>query len=196
MVSWISSHLDLILEIVAVVFGVLYLVLIAKNKVSGWIYGIIGSFISIFLFVIYAQLYAEAVLYVYYVIAGFYGWYHWGQQKEVNEVYAHPWSKHLKLIGLGAVLSVLFYYLVTHFFQSAQRPLIDSFTTIFSFLATYITTKKWIENWIYWIVIDLVSTYLYYSRGLEIYALLMLVYSVMAVYGYLEWKKLKVVAHG
>ena len=80
-----------------------------------------------------------------------------------------------------------------YFFSGAKKPLTDSFTTIFSFIATYLTTKKWIENWIYWIVIDAVTTYLYFSRGLEVYSLLMLAYSIIAIYGYLEWKKLEVV---
>ena len=88
---------------------------------------------------------------------------------------------------------MLLFYIVNLFFPKAQRPLIDSFTTVFSFIATYLTAKKWIENWLYWIVIDAVTVYLYFSRGLNIYALLMLAYSVIAIFGYLEWKKLKVV---
>ena len=77
--------------------------------------------------------------------------------------------------------------------EEAEKPLIDSFTTIFSFIATYLMAKKWIENWLYWIVIDGVSVYLYYTRGLEIYALLMFAYTIIVVYGYFEWKKLEVV---
>jgi nicotinamide mononucleotide transporter len=53
--------------------------------------------------------------------------------------------------------------------------------------------KKWIENWYYWLVIDAVSTYLYFTRELEIYAALMLIYTVLVVYGYWQWKKLKIV---
>jgi nicotinamide mononucleotide transporter len=53
--------------------------------------------------------------------------------------------------------------------------------------------KKWIENWFYWIAIDGVSVYLYYTRGLEIYALLMFAYTIIVIYGYFKWKKLKVI---
>jgi nicotinamide mononucleotide transporter len=193
MLSWIFNNIALLIEIVAVVFGVIYVVLAAKNKISCWIYGIIGSLISIYLFIVYAKLYAEAVLYVFYVFAGIYGWITWKNTKHENEVTQHKFLNHVVIIGVGVVLALLLFYIVNLFFPKAQRPLIDSFTTVFSFIATYLTAKKWIENWLYWIVIDAVTVYLYFSRGLNIYALLMLAYSVIAIFGYLEWKKLKVV---
>ena len=82
------------------------------------------------------------------------------------------------------------YYLLIQFTNDAARPLIDSFTTIFSFIATYMTAKKWIENWLYWILINVVSVYLYYSRGLEIYAFLMLINAIIAAFAYYKWKKI------
>lgn len=196
MVTWVSNNIALLLEIAAVILGIIYVVLAAKNKISCWIFGIIGSLLSIALFVIYAKLYAEAVLYVFYVLAGIYGWINWKNQKNEAEVYQRKLITHLFIIGIGIVLSIGLYAILTSFFKESERPMIDSFTTVFSFIATYLTTKKWIENWIYWIVIDAVTTYLYFSRGLEIYALLMLAYSFIAVYGYLRWKKLNVVKLG
>ncbi len=193
MVLWISNHIELLLEIVAVIFGVLYTVLMAKNKISCWIFGIIGSLLSIYLFAIYAKLYAEALLSVFYVFAGIYGWIMWKKQEVIEEVYQRTIITHIKLISIGVVLSFLMYFGLIYFFEEAQKPLIDSFTTVFSFIATYLMAKKWIENWFYWLLIDGISIYLYYTRGLEIYAALMLVYTVLVVYGYIEWKKLKVV---
>ena len=191
--TWISNNIALLLEFVAVILGIIYVVLAAKNKISCWIFGILGSLLSIVLFVIYAKLYAEAVLYIFYVLAGIYGWINWKNQKNEAEVYQKKITTHLIIIAIGIGLSIGLYFVLISFFKEAERPIIDSFTTIFSFIATYLTTKKWIENWIYWIVIDAVTTYLYFSRGLEIYALLMLAYSFIAVYGYLQWKKLKVI---
>lgn len=193
MVNWLFNHTSLLLEIFAVLFGVIYIVLAAKNKISCWIFGIVGSLISIYLFIFYAQLYAEAILYVFYVFAGIYGWIKWKKQEHPNEVYHYPLSIHIKVIGIGVVLSLLLYYLINYLFVNAAKPLVDSFTTIFSFIATYLTTKKWLENWIYWIVIDVVTTYLYFSRGMEIYAGLMFAYTIIAIFGYLAWKKLNVV---
>ena len=196
MEHWIFNNISLLLEIVAVILGIIYVILAAKNKISCWIFGILGSLLSIFLFVFYAKLYAEAVLYLFYVFAGIYGWINWKNQKNEAEVYQRKVLTHIIVIGIGTVLSVGLYYVLTYFFEEAKRPFIDSFTTIFSFIATYLTTKKWIENWIYWVVIDAVTTYLYFSRGLEIYALLMFAYSIIAVYGYFQWKKLKVIQIG
>ncbi len=191
--NWLFDNIELVIEITAVIFGVLYVILIAKNKVSAWIFGIIGSLISIYLFIVYAKLYAEAVLYLFYVFAGIYGWIKWKKHDCPEEVYQQKLSTHIKYIGVGTVLSVMLYFGINYLFVDAEKPLIDSFTTIFSFIATYLTAKKWIENWLYWIVIDAVTTYLYYSRGLEIYAFLMFAYTIIAVYGFLQWKKLKVV---
>lgn len=193
MADWIYENIALLLEVFAVIFGVVYVILVAKSKISCWIFGIIGSLISIYLFIVYAKLYAESILYLFYVIAGIYGWIKWKKHACPEEVYKQQFSTHVKYIGVGTVLSVLLYYIINYLFEEAEKPLIDSFTTIFSFIATYITAKKWIENWIYWIVIDAVTTYLYFSRGLEIYSLLMLSYTFIAVYGYMQWKKLKVV---
>ena len=74
MVHWISNHIALLLEIIAVIFGVFYVFLAAKNNNWCWVFGILGSAISIVLFLLYAKLYAEAILYFFYVLAGFYGW--------------------------------------------------------------------------------------------------------------------------
>ena len=196
MVTWVYNNIPLLLEIVAVIFGVLYTVLMAQNKISCWIFGIIGSLLSVYIFVEYAKLYAEAVLYVFYVFAGIYGWMQWKKQKSVEKVYQQKVSTHVKLILSGTVISLLLYFGLTFFFTESEKPLIDSFTTVFSFIATYLMAKKWIGNWYYWLVIDAVSVYLYYTRELEIYALLMLVYTILVVYGYWQWKKLKIVKVG
>ncbi|MBW6482592.1 MAG: nicotinamide riboside transporter PnuC [Vicingaceae bacterium] len=193
MVHWISNHIALLLEIIAVIFGVFYVFLAAKNNNWCWIFGILGSALSIVLFLFYAKLYAEVVLYFFYVMAGFYGWMNWKNQKKHNQVYQHTFQKHIFILAIGSLLSISLYFIISYFFDAAQKPLIDSFTTIFSFIATYLTAKKWIENWLYWIIIDLVSTYLYFSRGLEIYALLMFSYSFIAIYGYVQWKKLSII---
>lgn len=193
MVNWLSNNIALIVEIIAVIFGVLYTVLMAKNKISCWVFGILGSLLSIYLFIVHAKLYAEALLSVFYVFAGIYGWIIWKNQEVITEVYQHKLLRNILLILIGSAFSFGMYFTLSYFFKEAQKPLIDSFTTIFSFIATYMMAKKWIENWLYWIAIDGVSVYLYYTRGLEIYALLMLAYTIIVIYGYFQWKKLNVV---
>ena len=74
-------------------------------------------------------------------------------------------------------------------YSTAKMPIIDSFTTVFSVIATYMVTKKVLENWLYWIVIDIVSVYLYFSRDLQLTSLLFVIYTIVAIFGYFSWKK-------
>ena len=192
MVTWIYNNLSLVLEIVAVAFGLAYVVYAALNKVIAWPLGIVGSAISIFIFVVYAKLYAESILYLYYVIMGFYGWWNWksSSQGEVQKIEQKGLVTHLILISIGVAFSFILYYGITYFTDDTERPLIDSFTTSFSFIATYMTTRRWIGNWIYWVLINVLSVYLYYSRSLSIYAMLMLINAIVAALAYFKWKAL------
>lgn len=183
------ENLPLILEILGTVFGLAYIVLAAKKNIWCWLMGILGSLCSIYLFYEYSKLYAEALLSAYYVVTGVIGWLHWSNPKKELPVIRVKWWKHFAFITAGALLSIVFYKILSTFFKEAEKPLLDSFTTIFSFLATWITIKKWLSSWIYWIVIDAVTVAMYWSRGLNIYAGLMVVYTVLALYGYLEWRK-------
>lgn len=193
MVHWIAENINLFLEIIAVALGIAYVILIAKNEVSGWIFGTIGSLVSILLF-IRIKLYAEAFLYAYYVYAGIQGFILWKQQEDTAVAYKGNLKFHSINMLIGISLSFGLYFLLSKIFPDAARPLIDSFTTIFSFIATYLTIKKYIENWIYWIIVDGLTVYLYFSRDLYIYAGLMAAYTILALFGYLQWRKLKVIA--
>ena len=153
--------------------------------------GIIGSLASIYLFVEYSKLYSEAILYVYYVATGIIGWVNWKNAEGDLKIVRKSVTTHLSFIGIGILFSGLFYLLVSNVFTDAARPLVDSFTTVFSFMATWITIKRWLSNWIYWIVIDAVTTVLYIDRGLDIYAGLMVVYTFLAAYAYWEWVKME-----
>jgi nicotinamide mononucleotide transporter len=190
-VIWVSNNAALILEIIATVFGLAYVVLVAKKNIWCWLMGIIGSVASIYLFAEYFKMYAEAMLYIYYVITGVIGWVTWNNAEGDLKIVKKPIVKHIIFIVVGIFLSVLLYLLISKLFPDAQRPLVDSFTTMFSFMATWITIKRWLENWIYWIAIDLVTTILYLDRELYFYAGLMLLYTVIAVYAYTEWVKME-----
>ncbi len=177
-------------EVGAVLAGIVYVVLAARENIWCWFFGIIGSGLSIYLF-LESRLYAEAFLYLYYVAAGFYGWYAWTHGRQPDDSLAiSRWDARRHLICLlGGVVLSLMLALVLRRFTDAQMPILDAHTTIFSFLATFMATRKILENWIYWIVIDSFSVYLYSSRDLYLYALLMLVYTGIAWYGYRSWKK-------
>ena len=182
--------IPLMIEIVAVAAGLAYVVFLMKENIWCWLFGIVSSALSIWLF-FSAKLYAELVLYVYYVAMGFYGWYHWSQyEKEDNSLAISELSIKSTvltiLIGIVGSLSLSFLF---QKFTDAARPLIDSFTTIFAFLATYLQTQKVLSNWLYWIGINGLSIWLYYDRGLFVYAGLMFVYFVLSILGFKDWYK-------
>jgi len=97
-------------------------------------------------------------------------------------------TKHLLILLIGALLTFLmgFYFTI---YTNAAMPLVDSFTTVFSVFATYMVTKKVLGNWLYWIVIDAVSVYLYFSRDLHLTSLLFMGYTIIAIFGYFSWLK-------
>ena len=117
----------------------------------------------------------------------FYGLYNWNKKNETKIVSINA-KTHIKLIIIGLLLTFLLGYYLT-IYTSAASPLIDSFTTIFSIIGTFMVARKILENWIYWIIIDIVSIQLYVSRELYLTGLLFLIYSVIAIYGYITWAK-------
>jgi len=161
------------------------------ERIECWFFGILASLLSIYLFY-HTKLYSEAILYFYYVGMGFYGYFLWRQKTETNTLVVtineHKPIRHFYYI----LTSSLFAVVLAAFFDSytdAERPYVDAFTTVFSFLATYLQAKKVLSSWKYWILINSVTVWLYFSKGLEIYAMLMLVYLTMSVLGLIKWKK-------
>lgn len=180
-----------IIEVLAVVFGLIYILLLIKERIECWIFGILGSLMSIFLFV-HTKLYSEAILYSYYVVVGFYGYYLWSRKSKDDSLLrisdVNPTNHVYYILSSCALAFSLAWFFNTY--TDAERPYIDSFTTVFSFLATFLEAKKVLSSWKYWIVINGVTIGLYFDKGLDIYAGLILVYFIMSFVGYFKWKKL------
>ena len=174
-----------LLEAVAVVFAVAYLVLAIRQNRLCWVAAFIASVLSVFLF-IGAQLYMQSALQVFYAAMAIYGWYQW-TRGTTGPAKVHTWPLRMHLLALSGVcvISVLF---ATVLSSTAQAmPLIDSFVTVAAILTTWMVAHKLLENWIYWFVIDSVSIYLYLSRGLLLYAGLFVVYVILVVVGFRQW---------
>ena len=177
----------LYIEILATVFSIGYLILLIRQNIWCWPLAIVGSSLSIYLFVD-AKLYSEAILYGFYVAAAIYGWWLWGKPKKPKPVTEWGWQTQSLLIGIGLLSGFGIGY-VFKTFTDAAKPLIDAMTTAFSLIASYMEAHKVLSGWIYWIIINLTSIFLYYSRGLEVYAGLMVVFTVLSILGYTNWKK-------
>jgi nicotinamide mononucleotide transporter len=185
-----SFEINTFLEIVSVAFSLLYLVLLIKEKKICWFFGIAGSLLSIFLFY-RIHLYSESILYIYYVIIGVYGYYLWDKnEKENNEfrISTYKLSSHLILLFIGGIGGSLLGYIFDNY-TDAENAYLDAFTTIFSFIASYLEAKKVLSAWLFWIVLNGVTIYLYSQKSLDWYAGLTLIYTVFSFVGYFKWKK-------
>ncbi|MCH2213827.1 MAG: nicotinamide riboside transporter PnuC [Flavobacteriales bacterium] len=180
-----------ILELVAVGFNLCYVILAAIRSIWCWPFGIVGSALSIWLFVD-SKIYAEAILFSYYVLMGFYGWWNWKKSDDPSRtslriITFSVWS-HGLIALLGVLLTAVLFFTLKGL-TDAEMPLLDSFTTVFSFIATWMVAKKILENWIYWIVLNFLTIFLYFSRDLSLYAILSALYVILSVYGYISWRK-------
>lgn len=179
------------LEGLGVFFGILYIYFAAKEMIWCWYASLVS--VSIYLVICYqVQLYAEMGLNFYYLGTTIYGWWHWKHPKKNQKEL--PISKmKLKEHGLFIITGILFtfglgYFLIEN--TDAQLPYLDSFTTVFSVLTTLLVTRKVLENWLYWIVIDAVAVYIYFQRELFLTSLLMAAYVIIAAVGYFNWRRL------
>jgi nicotinamide mononucleotide transporter len=178
-----------LLEQVAVLCALLYVVLISFKSQWGWLFATISS--AIYIFICYfGKLYLETGLQVFYVAMAIYGWYEWSDAEDETNQGIKQWSSktHMYLIS-GSLVLTMITGMVFDLYTDQANPYLDAFTTIFSLAATYMVTQKILENWLYWIVIDLVATLLYVNRGLELTGILYLLYTVIAVFGFFNWKK-------
>lgn len=185
--------LYLTIEIVSVVLGLIYLLLLIKQNINCWWFGIIASLLSIFLFY-NSKLYSEAILHTYYVFMGFFGYYTWSQAIPNSKgktgllISEKGFSFHAQVISFSSLVAMLLAWIFDNF-TDASSPYLDAFTTIFSFSATYLEAKKVLSGWIYWIVINGLTIALYSNKGLDYYSGLTLIYFIMSFVGYFKWKK-------
>lgn len=179
----------LTIEILATIANLAYLVFLIQEKIICWSFGIVGSLLSIYLFVD-VKLYSEAVLYSYYVIVGIWGWIYWHKKDVDNSNLIVSWQlpAHLMTILVAVSIGLVGGYIFNNYTDS-ERSYIDALTTTFSFIATYLEVKKVRESWFYWIIINAVTIWLYQDRSLDIYAGLIGIYTVMSVWGLVRWWK-------
>ena len=176
-----------IMEIVITGCGLGYLGLIAFEKKAGWWFGVAGSLVSVWLF-IRVNILAEALLYLYYVWMGVYGYFHWkygGRKEDRLPVTTRGPGFHIRVLVVGSLLTVAAAQGLDYL--GSELIYADAATTVFSLITTWMVARKILENWIYWIVIDAFSVWLYAERGLPIYAGLMGLYSVLAIAGFFLW---------
>ena len=188
---------ELIIEIIGAVIGLIYLYLEYKANVWLWPVGIVMSIFYVVIF-FHGKFYADAAIYLYYIGANAYGLFLWtrSRKKPIEETrtttelaITHvPAKRILPLAAVTVVLWMILYGILKTFTDS-PIPLGDAFTTAVSIVAMWMLAQKYLEQWLLWIVVNIVSTILYFWKGLYPTGVLFIVYVVVAVLGYFRWKK-------
>ena len=176
----------------ALISGILYVVLAAREKPFCWYFGILSCSLIAWDDFNTFRLYADGVLQVMYVGLGFWGLYQWKFGKLGSgrlAIHELPPVWHVVAVSICALLSWPIYMLLARYTDAAYGYL-DTLTTVLSLLATWMLSRKVLSNWLYWIVIDIVYVGLFWRTGGSLVAVLYVVFVVVAVYGYFRWLKL------
>ncbi len=183
------SIVNPILEIFAVATSLIFTWLATKEQRSAWLFGI-GSALFTGIICYQSRLFAELSLQIYYLAISGYSLQRWRSNELIsaNLITSNmPFKLHIIVIFLGIFLTLSIGMFWTLF--DAALPYLDAFTTAFSLIAVWLLAKKYVESWIYWIVIDTVSIILYTKRDLYLMAGLFAAYTILAIYGYIKWKE-------
>lgn len=174
-------------EYLAVFLSLAYLVLAIKENSWCWP----AAFVSTFIYtVLYwnGALVMESALNVYYMIMAVVGWKMWQKTIDQPVVPIVSWSlrQHVKIIIFTGLIALGLGF-VTDTYTHADLAYLDSFTTCFAVVTTYLVAKKVLENFLYWIVIDTASIYLYFVKGYYPTLVLFILYTIMVCWGYKRW---------
>lgn len=180
------------LEAAGAFFSVAYLVLAIRENLWCWPAAFLSSALTMIL-MFETRLYAESLLNVYYIVMAVYGWYQWryGGRKNAGEqlpISVWPFKTHALAIGGTVALSAVVGRLLSEY-TDAAFPYLDAFVALGSLVTTYMVARKILENWLYWLVVDSLSLYLYWQRDLNLYVLLFALYLVLVVIGLVRWHR-------
>ncbi|HLO92629.1 MAG TPA: nicotinamide riboside transporter PnuC [Lentimicrobium sp.] len=186
-----------LLEFIAVITGIGSVWYAQRENILVYPVGIISVLIYVYICYI-SRLYADAGINLFYFIVSVYGWYHWTHKNgktENREISVN--SRIEQLLGVGLVVLGFFViigliWIFNHHdrvYMNSFVPFLDSFITSIFLVGMWLMALKRVENWIYWIVGDIIAIPLYYSKGLVFTGFQYIVFLVIAVLGYIEWKK-------
>jgi len=184
---------EVYLELIAVFFGLCSVWYAKKDNILVFPTGLIST--SIYAYLLWQwSLLGDSMINVYYFIMSIYGWYHWTRKKDnVDEFPVSVMNRTEKVIAVIIfVLTVVFVVVVYLYFNkfTSWYSYLDTLLTAIFFVGMWLMAKRKIENWIFWIVGDLLSIPLYFAKGYTFTSFQYIVFTIIAVYGYLEWKKI------
>ena len=187
------TTLHIVLEITAVLLAIISVLYSKNNNIKVYPTGIISTLIFVYLLYKW-ELFGDLIINIYFLVMSVYGWYLWKKPSENQpELKMSVVNRQdYKVATLIFLLSTIFVSLVYFWFEKFGFwwSYIDILTTGLFFIGMYLLAKRKVEHWIFLILGDFISIPLYYFKGYTITAILFLIYTIIATFGYLEWKKI------
>jgi nicotinamide mononucleotide transporter len=188
--AWLAAHGSSCLELVAVVFGIVSVFLSVRENIWSWPTALVN--VALYCVLFYRTgLYSDMGLQPVYFALSLYGWYEWlygGRGHTELHVSRTPARVWITLGVLGVVFWVVDGY-ATSKLPGVALPFVDAGTTTVSLIAQYMMTRKYVENWILWILVDVVYVGMLIFKGLNLTAFNYAVYLALAVMGYISWRR-------
>lgn len=174
------------LELFASIISFVGIVLATKANIWSWFFSIIGQ---VFFFILFMNngLYGNMSLQIFFTFISFYGWYYWDRDigKKIKTL-------EKKKIIIGSILTIVSCFIgswILGFFET-ENVLLDSTTTILSIIAVYLLSEKYLESWILWLIVDILSIFLFYLKGMNFISIEYVFITGVATYGLINWIKL------
>jgi len=184
------STFDIALESFATFFGLLSVWFSMRENILVFPTGIINTAIYVYI-LFFAGLFGDMSINAYYFGMSIYGWYKW--TRKTDDSHYIPIRNSTKKEKVYSILLMIVSYSIVSYvlvnFTSSTVPYIDAFTTSIFFVAMWLMAKKVIDNWVYWIIGDLITIPLYIYKGLTITSIQYIVFTILAVIGFITWKK-------
>ena len=181
------------LELFAVIMNITSVVYAKRNNILVYPTGLIGTGIFVYILLNFSLL-GDTIINAYFFSMSIYGWYFWSRKKD--EVFINQVStinrNEIKYLFVPAISSLIFIYFVYDYFDKWNNwtAYVDNITTAIFFVAMWLMARRKIESWIFWIIGDLITVPLYFYKGLTISSIQYIIFLILAVLGYISWKKI------
>lgn len=178
------------IELLATALALSYTVLAIRHSLWCWPAALLSTVLTIQI-MLHANLMTDALLQLYYAGMALYGWWNWYQLRQHSDdakpVVEWSWRQHSKLIAATAASGAVLGFLMQQF-TSTDFAYLGAQITCFAVLGTYLTARKVVSNWLYWVAIDAASIYMYLQKDLYFFSALFVIYTVIAALGYVAWR--------
>lgn len=183
------------IELIGTLFGFISVILAARANILTWPTGIINE-VSFFILFYQVQLYSDMYLQVYFFGVTIYGWYYWKNQNGSRSITTLSKKWRFRILLILVITTLMSGYLISKvhlhfpeiFSQPASYPYWDALTTMSSIVATILLSRKIIETWVLWIIVDIISVALYLLKGIHLVAIEYLIFLIICVVGVRNWR--------